>query len=125
MISWGCRKQSIVALSTMEAEFIALSEACKEMLWLRRLLEDMQQSVDGPSKIYEDNQSCLKFIETERLSNLSKHIDTRDKFVKDYVDRNLILFEYCPTEKMVADLMTKPLNVQRLEKLRMMAGLIQ
>lgn len=124
MISWRCRKQSIVALSTMEAEFIALSEACKEMLWLRRLLGDMQQSVDGPSKIYEDNQSCLKFVETERLSNLSKHIDTRDKFVKDYVDRKIIVCEYCPTEIMVAD-MTKPLNVQRLEKLKLMAGLIQ
>jgi len=104
MISWGCRKQSVVALLIMEAEFIILSEACKEAFWLRHLLNDMEQIIDIPTKIYEDNQSCLKFVETERLSNHTKHIDTKVKFVKDYVDREIILCEYCPTEKMLADL---------------------
>jgi len=125
LVSWRCRKQSVVALSTMEAEFIALSEACREASWLRRLLKDMHQLVEGPSRIYEDNQSCLKFIETERLSNLSKHIDTKVEFVKDYVDQEIILCEYCPTEEMIADMMTKPLNTRRLEKLRRMVNLTQ
>jgi len=56
--------------------------------------------------IYEDNQSCLKFVKTERLTNQNKYIDT--KFVRDYINQGIVACEYCPTEKMIADLLTKP-----------------
>lgn len=89
LVNWVCQKQGVIVLSTMEAEFIALSEACKETFWLRRLLDDMQHTIDAPTMIYEDNQSCLKFIEIEKLSNLSKH-DTKVKFVKNYVNQGIV-----------------------------------
>jgi len=76
-VSWCCRKQSCVALSSMEAEYISLCEAGQEAMWLRRLLKDFNIDIKTPTIIYEDNQSCLKFSEEERLSNRTKHIDTR------------------------------------------------
>lgn len=123
LVSWSSRKQNCVALSSTEAEFVALSEACQEACWLRRLLEDMEQETNGPTVMYEDNQSCLKFIGEQKVSNRTKHIDTREYFVKDYVDRKMVSCVYCPTDRMLADLLTKPLAPARHELLRRMCGL--
>lgn len=113
-VCWASRKQPLVALSTCEAEFIALCEACRAALWIRRLLIDMKQKLPNATTIYEDNQSCLKLIkEEERLSNRSKHIDTRFHFVKDYVKNQLVSCEYCPTEDMLADILTKPISAKK------------
>lgn len=108
-ISWMCRKQKCVALSSTEAEFIALSEACQEEIWIRRVLKDMQQNMNSATIIFEDNQSCLKLIMSEKLSNRTKHIDTKMHFVRDHIDGGAIECKYCPTEIMLADLITKPL----------------
>lgn len=121
-VSWSCKKQACVALSSTEAEFIALSETCKEAIWLRKLLEDMEIIQASPTVIYEDNQSCLSIIKEEKLSNRTKHIDTKRYFVKNNVDKNYVICKYCPTENMVADMMTKPLNAQILEKFRTAIG---
>lgn len=118
-VCWSSRKQPLVALSTCESEFVALSEACRAAAWIRRLLIDLKQSVANATTIYEDNQSCLKLIEEEeRLSDRSKHIDTRFHFVKDYVNRGIVQCEYCPTEKMLADVLTKPIAAAKFEIFR-------
>lgn len=123
-VCWSSRKQQLVALSTCEAEFIALSEACRAASWIRRLLIDLKQKVQKATTIHEDNQSCLKLIEEEeRLSERSKHIDTRFHFVKDYVKGGLISCEYCPTEKMLADILTKPIPAKKFEEIRNYFGL--
>lgn len=122
-VSWTCKRQTCVALSSTEAEFIALSDACREVLWIRRIMMDFNVNLDGPTTIYEDNQSCLKLIEEEKLSNRSKHIDVRYHFVKDYVEKNIVFCVYCPTETMLADLLTKPLCAKRLQQLRLECGL--
>lgn len=123
IISWMCRKQTCVALSSTEAEFVALSEACQEAIWIRKVLLDLNQAVKSPTLIYEDNQSCLKLISGEKLSNRTKHIDTKKHFVRSHVDNGNIECKYCQTEEMVADLLTKPLSGPRVEKLRKMCGL--
>lgn len=125
VISWMCRKQGCVALSSTEAEFMALSEACQEAIWLRKVLLDLNQAVDSATLIHEDNQSCLKLIMGEKLSNRTKHIDTKKHFVRDHIDKGDIECKYCPTEEMIADLFTKPLSGPRFEKLRAMCGLIR
>lgn len=123
-VCWSSRKQPLVALSTCEAEFIALSEACRAASWIRRLLIDMKQNITKAITIFEDNQSCLKLIEEEeRLSDRSKHIDTRFHFVKDYVKKELISCSYCPTDAMVADILTKPVPAKKFEFFRKQFGL--
>lgn len=102
-ISWSCKRQDCVALSSTEAEFIALSEACKEVVWIQRVLIDLNWQQQR-TIIYEDNQSVLKMIIDEKLSNRSKHIDTKFHFVKDYVEKKKVIIEYCPTEEMLTDI---------------------
>lgn len=117
-ISWGCKKQNCIALSTMEAEYIALAEACQEGVWIRRLLGDFGQNQDQATIMYEDNQSCLKYISNSKFSNRTKHIDTKYHFLKDLKKQNLMCFEYCATEYMLADMFTKPLSTLKLEAMR-------
>ncbi|XP_058444545.1 uncharacterized protein LOC131426110 [Malaya genurostris] len=62
-ISWASRKQACVSLSSMEAEYTALSEACKELIWIRRLLNDLKCTQVGATVMFEDNMSCINFVE--------------------------------------------------------------
>lgn len=111
---WSSHKQSLVTLSSTEAEYIALSEAVKEALWIRRLLQDFDQATEGPTVIMEDNQSCIKMLQNDRLSHRTKHIATKYHFIRDLSKRGDIIVEYCPTSQMTADLLTKPLEAVKL-----------
>lgn len=108
LISWSSRRQQCVTLSSMEAEYVALSEACQETVWLRQLLADFGETQSAPTVLKEDNQGCLSFVKTERTSRRSKHISTKEKFIQELCDKGDIVLEYCPTDIMIADAMTKP-----------------
>lgn len=123
VVSWCCRKQTCVALSSTEAEFIALTEACQEAMWIKSLLQDFNIEVQKPT-IFEDNQSCLKLISSNKFSNRTKHIETKYHFVKDCVNKNMFDFQYCPTDEMIADLLTKPLSSKRIQVLREHCGIV-
>lgn len=122
-VCWASRKQTSVSLSSMEAEFIALSEACRELTWLRRLLYDMGENQNDPTIVFEDNQGCINFAEDERQSRRSKHIDTRMFFTKDLIDKGVVKLQYCPSESMAADMLTKPLGSEKLKRFVAMAGI--
>jgi hypothetical protein len=122
-ISWASRKQTTVAKSTAEAEYVSLAEASQEGVWLTHLLEELGEDI-GETVIFEDNQSALKMIESEKFSCRTKHMDVKYHFVKDLSKNGFFKYVYCGTEDMVADLLTKPLGPTRLEKLRTMMGLV-
>lgn len=124
-VCWASRKQTSVSLSSMEAEFIALSEASRELVWLRRLLCDMGENQSDPTIIFEDNQACINFAEEERQSRRSKHIDTRKFFTKDLIDKGVVKLKYCASEDMAADMLTKPLGSEKLKRFVAMAGLVE
>lgn len=123
-VSWSCKRQDCVSLSFTEAEFIALSEACKESIWLQRLLNDFKWEGDKTTTIHEDNQSVLRMVADEKLSNRTKHLDTKIYFVKDYVNRGQVKIVYCPSESMLADLFTKGLPKAKLELFRDKCNLV-
>ena len=123
-VSWACKKEDCVALSSTEAEYIALAEASQEGIWLQRLLQDFGRKQDTPVQIKEDNQSCLKLADNKKFSNRTKHIATKYHYVKDMKEKGLIGYTYCPTEKMLADMLTKPLYHVKLLTSRKECGLI-
>ena len=106
-ISWSSKRQATVAASTSEAEYIAAAQAVKEALWLRNLLKDLAEPV-GAIKIYGDNQSALKLMKNPVLSMRSKHIDVVYHFARERVARKEVVFTYIKTERMLADMLTKP-----------------
>lgn len=122
-ISWSCRKQDIVSLSSTEAEFVALSETCKEINWLRRISKEMKINLPKATKILTDSQSAMSMINNQKFSNRTKHIDTKYHFIRDKVMTKEVELEYVSTEKNVADMLTKPLGATRIRQLREMAGM--
>lgn len=123
-VCWASRKQTSVSLSSMEAEYIALSEACKEVVWLRRLLEEIGEKQNDPTVILEDNRSCIDFVREERLSRRSKHIDTRLFYTKDLAEKGVVALQYCSTENMTADVLTKPLGAVKQRRFAEKMGLV-
>ena len=122
-ISWKSRKQSCVALSTAEAEYIALSQAAQEAIWLRQLNTDLQGESPPPTVVYEDNQAAICMSKNPESHGRSKHIEIKYHFIREQVTKKNIEVKYCQTENMVADMLTKGLGKERFEKLRMLAGI--
>jgi transposase InsO family protein len=123
-ISWCSRKQDVIALSSCESEYVALTETCKELVWLRAIAKGLDVEVPETTTIYTDSQSCIAMINNHKYSNRTKHIDTKYHYIREEVNSGRVKLEYCPTDVNIADLMTKPLGPTKTEALRRRAGLI-
>jgi hypothetical protein len=121
-ISWSSKKQSIVALSSCEAEYRALSECSKESQWLKNLHSELNNSLN-PIILFEDNQAAMKIAENNMFSKRTKHIDIRYHFIRELIQNNQVILKYCPTEDMLADALTKGLLKTKFNKLRSEMGL--
>ena len=108
-VSWSSKKQPTVALSTMEAEYIALSHAAKEAIWLRRLLTELGVISDSPTLVLTDNQSAIAFAHDNQFHARSKHIDIRHHFIRERIDSGDIEVRHCASEDNCADMLTKAL----------------
>ena len=107
-ISWKPKKQSSVALSTCEAEYMALSIACQETVNLTRLLNELLPSKLQPAIIKNDNQGALALVKNPVKHIKSKHTDIRYHFVRECFNDNKITLDYVQSDKNVADILTKP-----------------
>ena len=103
-VSWRSKKQVI---STAEAEYVALSSAAQECVWMRRLNSEFGNPQTDPTTVMEDNQSCIAMAKNPQYHGKSKHIDIKYHFVRDLVGDKMIKLKYCPTKEMVADILTK------------------
>ena len=112
-MSWRSKKQNTVALSSAEAEYVALSSAAQESLWMRRLNSELGNPPEGPTIILEDNQSAIAMAKNPQFHGRAKHIDIRHHFIREQVSDGIIELKYCPTQEMVADMLTKGLAQQR------------
>jgi hypothetical protein len=113
-VSWASKLQPTVALSSTESEYIAVSAAVQEAIFLRRLLDDLGFPQRSPTVIYEDNQGCLYLSENSGVQQRTKHIDIRYHFIREHVESEEIKLEYIRTDEQLADLLTKPLSRQRV-----------
>lgn len=108
LISWKCKKQPTVALSSCEAEYMALAAATQEALFLTQLLCDMDTNCQyEPVTIFEDNQGAIALVDNPVHHQRSKHIDMKYHFIRDECHRGKINVVYMPTSDMVADIFTK------------------
>lgn len=121
-VSWRSKKQTSVALSTAEAEYIALASTAQEAVWLRQLLTDLNNESIQSITIMEDNQSAISLAKNPQFHGRSKHIDIKHHFIREKVQDGIIELKYCQTENMEADMFTKGLSKERFEKLRYMSG---
>lgn len=121
-VSWCSKRQSSVSKSSTEAEYIALSVASQEAVWLSRLLKNVGVKQEEPILIYEDNQGAIELSRKPKFHNRTKHIDIAHHFIREKVNDKVIYVKYCETEQMLADIMTKPLSKVLFEKFRNKLG---
>ena len=108
-VSWLSKKQPIVTLSTCEAEYVALSTATQEAVWIKRLLSDFHVPQKEATVIMEDNQGAICIAKNPVVQARTKHIDIRHHYVREAVSDDIVRLQYCPTEEMIADIFTKPI----------------
>lgn len=112
-ICLGSKRQNIVALSTTEAEYIALSFATREVMWLRQLASEIDNKPLKATTIYCDNQSTINLATLDAYRSRTKHIDIRFHHTREQVEKKVIIINYLPTESMVADSLTKAVSSEK------------
>jgi len=113
-ISWYSKKQTIVATSTAEAEFISASEWIKKALWFGNIIYELFNH-KSPITIYTDNKSSKIIMENGEFSTKLKYIDIKFHFDNDNIKKNKIILKYKNSSEMVADILTKNINGTKLK----------
>ena len=118
-LSWGSRKQKSIALSTCEAEIIALSEATKDVVYLRKLVKGLYAPESGPTPLSTDSQSGRDVSYNPEHHDRMKHVARRHFFVRDMVESFEIEVPFVPTDQNPADFFTKPMkNAKQFREFR-------
>ena len=115
-ISWNSKLQKTVALSSCEAEYMALKEAIKEHLYIKSLLNQMpliSSTISSREVLYTDSQSAIELAKNPVYHSRTKHIDVQYHFVRENVLNNKIDLTFCPTEVQLADSFTKAVNNEK------------
>ncbi|GJZ19408.1 putative ribonuclease H-like domain-containing protein [Tanacetum coccineum] len=110
LISWQCKKQTIVANSTTEAEYVAASSCCGQVLWIQNQMLDYGYNFMN-TKIFIDNESTICIVKNPVFHSKTKHIEIRHHFIRDSYEKRLIQVIKIHTDHNVADLLTKAFDV--------------
>lgn len=121
-VAWQSRLQKCVALSTTEAEFIAATEACKELLWMKKFLQEIGFKQDHYI-LFCDSQSAIHLAKNSSFHARSKHIDVRYHWIRDVLNSKLLQLEKISTEDNGADMLTKVLPKEKIDVCRRIAGI--
>ncbi len=114
-VSWSSKQQSTVAQSSIEAEYIAASEATKEAVWIGCLLEELCQPDIYPILLHCDNQGSIALVNNSQHHKRTKHIDLRYYFIRKKEEDETIAIDYLLTEYMIEDGLTKTLRPARMK----------
>jgi hypothetical protein len=123
-VSWSAKKQEIVSLSTTESEYIAATYAAKEALWLRSLISQLFGKTLPATTLFSDNQSAIALTKEHQYHARTKHINVRFHFIRWIVEEGKLRIIYCPTEDMVADVLTKALPSAKVKHFARELGLV-
>ena len=122
IISWTSRAQKTVALSSTEAEYMALSDCSRQVVWVKNLLKEIDHEVNA-IPIYGDNQGSIFIASNPVTEKRSKHIDIRYHYIREVIEKGHIELFFIDGNENPADLLTKNLGVVKLQKFRGLLGL--
>lgn len=121
-VSWASKKQGCIAMSTAEAEYIALSNCCQEVKWSRLLLSEIGVNVSSPTIIHNDNLAAQSWAQQASSMRKAKHVEVRHHFVRHCVQGNIVQLNHVASSDNVADGFTKPLDRVAFERFRQKIG---
>ena len=124
-ISWQCKLQPTVALSTCEAEYMALLAAVQESSFLLQLLAPVGFKSFWTALIHHDNKGTLDLAKNPKIKSQTKHIDIKHHFLREKITYGQICLQFAPTTNMQADILTKPLVVTEFIRQRDSIGMVE
>jgi hypothetical protein len=124
LVTWQSQKQSVVAKSTCEVEYIAAAVGACQGVWFARLYGELMNKAAPPVTMFIDNKSAISLCKNLVLHEKSKHIDLRYHFIHDYVEKGTIAVEYIGTGEQKTDILTKAIGRVCFEELRGKIGIV-
>eukprot|EP00253_Pinus_taeda_P031053 PITA_31053 len=121
-ITWACKKQGAISLSSAEAEYRGVVEASKEALWLHQILSEFGFQQQHPTTLWCDYQSAIQLCKDPVQHQRSKHIELHMYFIRNLIHDQVLEVQYCATDDQVADIFTKALTEATFTKIRFMVG---
>ena len=121
-VSWISKLQQVVALSTTEAEYVATTEASKEMIWLQRFMEELGKKQEN-SRLYSDSQSAIHLAKNSVFHSRTKHIELKYDFIRSVLDEELLKLKKIHTSHNPADMLTKGVTREKLSSCSVSVGL--
>jgi hypothetical protein len=116
LVSWSSKKQTSIALSTTEVEYVAAGQCCAQLLWMRQTLRVFGYNLSKVPLLC-DNESAIRKADNPVEHSLTKHIDIRYHFLRDHQQKGDIDVFYISTENQLADIFTKPLDEKTFSRL--------
>ncbi|GJX04070.1 putative ribonuclease H-like domain-containing protein [Tanacetum coccineum] len=123
LVSWQCKKQTIVAISSTEAEYVAAASCCAQVLWMQNQLLDYGFNFMN-TEIHIDNESTICIVKNPVFHSKTKHIQIRHHFIRDCYEQRLINVVKVHTDDNVADLLTKGFDLARFKFLVVTIGMM-
>jgi hypothetical protein len=122
LISWSSKKQAVVALSSMEAEYISLAYGLQDAIWTENISGELMNT-SKDLNIYVDNQAAIEISKQANKHSRAKHIDIKYHFIHDKLMKQEATLNYCPTSEMIAGILTKALKKKQFQRLCYKLGL--
>lgn len=110
LVTWRSKKQTVVALSSAEAEFRGMVKGICELLWLCELLRELGYSSTTPMRLFCDNKSAIEIAQNPVQHDRTKHVEVDRHFIKDKLDTKLIQLPFVKSEQQLADILTKAVS---------------
>ena len=115
LVTWRSKKQNMVAKSSAEAEFRVVAHGICEIMWIRRLPEELKMIGSSPMKLYCDNKATISVAHNPVLHDRTKHVEVDKHFIKEKVDNGLVCMTYIPIEEQVVDVITKGVHKRQFD----------
>jgi hypothetical protein len=122
-ISWSSKKQQVIALSTVEAKYIAQAHTMKEALWLCSFVSEIRNEPVRAITINSDNEGAIALLKDNKFHSRTKHIDVRYHFIREAVEDGKVSVVYIPTDENPVDIFTKPLAKTKFRRFVELLGL--
>jgi hypothetical protein len=123
-ISWQSKKQSSVALSSTQAELMAITSSTKELLWFRHHLGGIGLNRAQPTILFIDSQCAIDIANNSKISDRSKHIEVQHFFIREHIEAGTVKLQHIASNEQTADTMTKPLHRVTFKRCAEMLGLV-
>ena len=117
LVAWLSKKQSSIALSTIEVEYVATATCCTQVLWMIQALADLEIKYAEPISLHFDNTSAISISKNPVLHSKTKHIPIKYHSLRDQVANRVIQLQFIPSTEQIVDIFTKPLTKDQFEYL--------